>query len=458
MVGVFTRRKTYLTTHTRHSPSTALASVASTLVSLDFVDTRYHQHHTSRDLGKSINCIMGEDLQETGSLCDIATVVETDQDAAAQYLNQGIVKRISDVAQSNSTTAEELKDLGRVAFALIKHKELRQQFIEEGGLIALRSSLGKLMPEGGSAYLPGYHAYARLFSKWIVAPCQYQPLLLTNAVTTPPAKLFSKSFPPAPSILEPLFLLLLSPESSKQQQYEALMALANMATVAPSMGSLISSASMTLQGDDTATRVMARIEQLLWSSDKLQVRAASQLVCNLTSSKAGWYYWTGETRHFDFPGESDTPTPQSSTPDGRLDPAAGARLGIVLLNARHQEAAIRLSSVAILAIVTQSPNACSALLQLKIVTKTGQAAEAAEQLWKSMVELFTQTEDRNLKIRSAVVVKNILRYIERFYEPQKTEELVKARKHGLTSAIQAEMEQVTNQDLVETLQEACRVL
>lgn len=374
------------------------------------------------------------------SLSQYIEMAEKSEEGAAEALNAGSVAPLAELAEADSTTPAEQQQIGRLAMAIVKYKELRPNFVQEGGFKALCNSLAKLTPLGEAA-LPGCHAYARLL------------------MTTPPAKLFFKGHALSSSAgLDPLYFLLLTPLSTKQQQYESLMALANMATISPVIGSRIVNGSIDIGGD--TKRVVPRVEELLRSPDKLQTRAASQLVCNLVSSRAGWYYWSGETQHFDFPGEpsgSKSDTSKETDSSNQLDPQVGARLGVLLLLTNSDDPATRRSAAATLAVVTQSERACSALLQLKIVTPAG-AADASTQLWICLVSMFTQTEDPDLKTRAAIIGKNILTYINRFYEPAKSQEITKARASGLTEQLQSEMMQVSQADMIKTLQAACKVL
>ncbi|WVF65892.1 hypothetical protein IAT40_000629 [Kwoniella sp. CBS 6097] len=291
----------------------------------------------------------------------------------------GVGPALSGLVRADSKLVKE--GLGRLCRNLVDDQVDRLSFVRDGGfkvlstvvrdLLASTSSTSKTKPFSGNPQpakslgetdvLPALQALAKL------------------VITTPPHLLFP---PPhqttSLNALTPLYHLLIHPSSISIQRFEALMALTNLASIDPFIASKIVLASlMPLRvehgwrgsGREDTVRLIMKVEELLLDENALVRRAATQLICNLISSQAGYDYFSGEqsstTTADTIKGKGLTPTSESTLV---LDARVKSRLNILLVLAGVDDLPTRLAAGGGLAIITESPQACSALLSISTPT------------------------------------------------------------------------------------------
>jgi hypothetical protein len=242
-------------------------------------------------------------------------------------------------------------------------------------------------------------------------------------ITTPPQLLFP---PPhqtnALNALAPLYQLLVSREASLLQQFEALMALTNLASIDGQFGARIIDAKIPLPKDEFKgrgrgdTKVIDKVEELMLDDNNLVRRAATELVCNLVNSEAGFLHFSGE----------DAPAPKE---EGKRTVRATARLGVLLLLTDVDDLPTRLAASGALAVLTESPSACAALAaggaisgsQRSVWDRLGDLfepggerpdVEDAEGAVRAVQTVSSAPPDVSLAHRGAVVVANLLEYVK----------------------------------------------
>ncbi|WVQ93526.1 hypothetical protein IAU59_000600 [Kwoniella sp. CBS 9459] len=276
-------------------------------------------------------------------------------------LQAGVVPALSGLVRADTKLVKE--GLGRLCRNLVEDQADRLGFVRDGGfkvlstvvrdLLVSTTATNKAKPASPAAsssnidILPAFQALAKL------------------VITTPPHLLFP---PPhqttSLNALTPLYHLLIHPSSLSIQRFEALMALTNLASIDPSIASKIVLASLTPlkvesswkgSGREDSVRVIIKVEELLLDENDLVRRAATQLICNLISSQAGYEYFSGEqSTNVDRPKVSG----KATSPDARVK----SRLNILLVLAGTDDLPTRLAAGGGLAIITESPRACAALL------------------------------------------------------------------------------------------------
>jgi hypothetical protein len=347
----------------------------------------------------------------------------------------------------NLRVAEQLANLCALASGAA---DSRAAFVTLGGFDALTRVISTLrtpapVPADTRVLLVGCEVYAKLVQ------------------TVPLPQLFSPSTPAVVIAgLGPLLLLAVHPAADPTQLVVALATLARLGLVHPKVGSAITSASAAIPAATAAAtpreiRVVERVEGALLNPIPEVSRFAARLVAVLVNSRAGWYYFSGERAHFDFPGD-DTPDSEVYKPAAAsgLDAASGRRLGLLLLLLDADDSGARKAAATALALLSQSPCAAAALVALRIVSN---ASVTSPKLWARVADLFepegqrkpasaagearapraadTPPPDRELADRGAMLAANLLTFVDRLPEPERGTQLASAREEGLCEALQA---------------------
>ncbi|GMK55916.1 hypothetical protein CspeluHIS016_0209720 [Cutaneotrichosporon spelunceum] len=315
-------------------------------------------------------------------------------------LKAGVIPALSGIVRAESPRVRDA--LARICLGLVEEQSHRAPFIRDGGFKVLTTVL-------------------RDSKQGLAAPQALAKLV----ITTPPQLLFP---PPhqtnALNALSPLFILLVSREASLLQQFEALMALTNLASIDGQVGARIIDAKVATPDDFKGrgrdeTKVIDKVEELMLDDNNLVRRAATELVCNLVNSEAGFAY---------FAGEADGKESNAKVETGGKGVRSTARLGVLLLLTDVDDLPTRLAASGALAILTESPTACAA------VVAGGAISGSQRTVWDRLGDLFepggerpdvedtdgqvraVQTvssapPDMGLAHRGAVIVANLLEYV-----------------------------------------------
>ncbi|BEJ15638.1 hypothetical protein CspHIS471_0502430 [Cutaneotrichosporon sp. HIS471] len=322
-------------------------------------------------------------------------------------LKAQVIPALSGIVRAESPRVRDA--LARICLGLVEERAHRAPFIRDGGFKVLTIVL-------------------RDSKQGLAAP----QALAKLAITTPPQLLFP---PPhqtnALNALAPLYGLLVSREASLLQQFEALMALTNLASVDGQFGARIVDAKVATPDDFKGrgrgdTKVIDKVEELMLDDNTLVRRAATELVCNLVNSEAGFAY---------FAGEADGKEANIKVGNGGKAVRSTARLGVLLLLTDVDDLPTRLAASGALAILTESPIACSA------VVVGGAISGSHRSVWDRLGDLFEPGGERpdvedadgqvravqtissappdvGLAHRGAVIVSNLLEYVRELPAPE----------------------------------------
>ncbi|OCF31164.1 hypothetical protein I316_07131 [Kwoniella heveanensis BCC8398] len=321
-------------------------------------------------------------------------------------LRTGVVPALSGLGRADSKLVKE--GLGRLCRNLVEDQGDRLGFVRDGGFKVLSTVVRDLlaattsrtgnsktklkMPStlsgptisttGDADVLPAFQALAKL------------------VITTPPHLLFPPPYQTTSlNALTPLYHLLIHPFSLSIQRFEGLMALTNLASVDPSIASKIVLASLTPlkvesgwrgSGRDDNIRVILKVEELLLDENELVRRAATQLICNLISSQAGYEYFAGE-----LPGAENTVPTLTTATEARVK----SRLNILLVLAGVDDLPTRLAAGGGLAIVTESSNACAALLSTSDSSSGGDGqTQEQKTVWTRVLRMLEPDQEEDFDL------------------------------------------------------------
>ncbi|EJT98994.1 ARM repeat-containing protein [Dacryopinax primogenitus] len=249
---------------------------------------------------------------------------EAVQERCRRLLKAGVVPVLVALTRSGGDSAGVRASVGGSFLSLAEDKENRGLIIQAGGAKALQTIIQTMLAEvskAPSSSLDPPHTDAVLLS-----PIQ---ALAKLAITSSPLLLFGPT--PASSIdaIRPFCTMLSNSQSSLLQQFEALMALTNLASLGPEISNRISGQPGSL----------SLLDQLMLHDNTLLRRASVELVCNLVSYQAIFQRYT-------------------------TDPGSKGRLHVLLALSDVDDKPTRLAASGALAMLTDSPEACNALLSL----------------------------------------------------------------------------------------------
>lgn len=302
---------------------------------------------------------------------------------AISVLEAGGVGVLSVVGRVGSVVVRTL--VGKIWLGLVMHQGERSLVIQQGGVKGLSSSF---LTHGARAWAnPVRAALVQLTSTLLPPPSS--PLSSLSTPTLDALQALSKIlitsspfsiFHPLSSsldVIRPLSTLLLHPSSSLLQQFEALMALTNLASVSP------------LHADRIATfsngQVLSKLDTLFMETNELIRRAAVELLCNLLTSHHTFTLYSGDD------GDASTST------------AAAAKLHLLLALTTVDDAPTRSAASGALASLTESPHAVHLLIS---------RPEGPAKSLRTAMELVSPEDgviDEALIHRGAVLVGNVMR-------------------------------------------------
>lgn len=391
---------------------------------------------------------MGQAMEKDSKIKDENMSDEAVHARVRRGIKNGVIEGISALTKVDSLRVKQV--LGSVLLALVHEREDRLEIVSQGGYKALKAIIGSLLeptiPKDGVAgplekeSLPALQALAKL------------------VITTPPAQLFGTIGPGgALDAVRPVALLLLHPENSMLQRFEAMMALTNLASVDPAVAQRIytfNSKGAVKRNNPTSTggreekatttndEVVQAVENQMLEDHKLVRRAAVELVCNLMISDESFARYSGDY----IPGSSSSITSPEQARKGSTP-----RLHILLALTDVRDLPTRLAASGALAMLTQSETACSILLGLggdssKAWEKIGgllaplkaeHDAAGEEDTFNEdedddVEEISTLPPDEGLVHRGLTIALNLFHSIERLPASDRVEAFKKADNCGVT--------------------------
>ncbi|KAB5591969.1 Unc-like protein [Ceratobasidium theobromae] len=373
-----------------------IASIASNLVS--YRPPRTQEERAIEQLRRTATPGRGKRNALPVAVDDPADAPPAVAARAKLLLDAGVLPALSALAQSTSIGVR--RAAGSAYLGLVTEQANRGKVIQGGGIKAIlhiaqrasydrppapASSTNDLAPQD----LLSFQALAKL------------------TITHPPNLLFGNS---PRSAIGPLSSLLAHPEANTLQQFEALMALTNIAGV---------------DADGVVKSVGARrVEELMLTEHKMVRRAAVELLCNLVGSEEMWTRYTGEHAEGEVPKDSDK--------------AIQSRLHVLMALSDVEDLPTRRAASGALAMLTGSPSAVNFLLRLergparlmKVIRELVQPSEDEEE--NSESEDQKQEHDASLTLRGVTIARNVLTHSASEF---KTDLVDASQETGLLAAL-----------------------
>lgn len=290
-------------------------------------------------------------------------------------ITAGIVESLSGLVRAESGLVKD--GLGRLCRNLVEDKANRSTFIRDGGFKVLTNTIRYLLQPPKETTFSAPSASSTVSPDAQLDPLPAIQALAKLVITSPPHLLFP---PPhattALNALTPLYTLLVHPKSTMLQNFEALMALTNIASIDSSIADRIVSASIKPPDQDSMWRgsgredtlsVLSKIEEMMFEQNPLVRRAATELVCNLVGSEKGYNAFTGEN---------------GSTSEAKVK----SRLNVLLVLTMVDDLQTRLAAGGALAVLTESPAACESVLTLPFGKAEG--STSARSPWARVITLL----------------------------------------------------------------------
>lgn len=375
-------------------------------------------------------------------------------------LAAGGTRSLTGLVRADSRTVKE--GLAKLCLNLVESKEDRLAFVRDGGYKVLSTVLRDLATSTSKANKIDGPATASSTSTSTVPILYAAQALAKLVITTPPNLLFP---PPLTTscldCLTPLYHLLCDPSSALLQQFEALMALTNLASIEPSIAGRIIDASITPHqqdgmwrgtGRDDTVLVLSKIEECLISDNLLIRRAATELICNLVSSQRGF----------------DEYTSTSEKQGGRTE----SRLRLLLILSNSDDLPTRLATGGALAVLTDSPYACACLLRSGVSDDKERSAwsriigtfqppdEIDEDTGESIPTISTSSSipDEGSLHRAAVILHNLITYCTGLDEAERKKQFQRLRQDGAESTLMSLLRKDIGRDAIEPVVECLKLL
>ncbi|KAG9081770.1 hypothetical protein FS749_007397 [Ceratobasidium sp. UAMH 11750] len=310
---------------------------------------------------------------------------EADSAVAARaklLLEAGVLPALSALAQSTSIGAR--RAAGSAYLGLVTEQANRGRVIQGGGVKALLHISQRATYDRP----PSSNPPSSSGSTAELAPADLLSLqaLAKLTITHPPNLLFG---PTPRAAVGPLSNLLAHKDATTLQQFEALMALTNIASV---------DADGVIKG--TGARL---VEELMLAEHKMVRRAAVELLCNLVGSEEIWARYTGEEAT-----AAEKPPPATK--------AVQSRLHVLMALSDVDDLPTRRAASGALAMLTSSDSAVNSLLSLecgpsrltKVVRELVQPSDDAEEDSDEGEEEHPQEHDASLTLRGVTIARNML--------------------------------------------------
>ena len=306
----------------------------------------------------------------------------------------GLITCLINLGKADSLRVKML--VGRLFLEVVTDAETRIEVVKDGGFKALMGVVASAMV--------GDHKDPKEEKTSASANTQTPPdglpalqALAKMLITLSPAVLFGVN--PATACLDtvrPLSILLSHDDSTLLQNFEAMMALTNLASIGPDVATRIYNLNKG--------KILTIAEHLMLEDNELVRRAAVELVCNLLAADEAFVRYSG-----------DEPDNKEKTSDAGVF----SRLHMLLAMTNVHDLNTRLAASGALATLTQSANACRILLdttdrQRKVFSMIFDMLSAPvvrsdqEEADDAVEEISTLEPDTGLVFRAVILLVNLL--------------------------------------------------
>lgn len=276
---------------------------------------------------------------------------ETDEIVAARgkrLIKAGVLPVLAALVRAESAPTRIA--VGQSYLALVEPKENRGEVLQNGGAKAL-----SFLSRAGSLFLPPGSDPFPLFTndraidfqrrgKGDLIPIQ---ALAKLAITTRPQLMFGTADSDITDAIQPFHMLVLHPDSSLLQRFEALMALTNLASVSPVAANRVATAELA-----------SKLEVLMLDDNEMVRRASAELACNIITTDAMLPRYGGVPASEEVDEKELVKSPPA--------PAIISRVHILLGLSDVEDIKTQLAASGALAtLLPVSPASCKALLSIK---------------------------------------------------------------------------------------------
>ena len=264
--------------------------------------------------------------------------------------------------------------VGQILLSFAENKENRGEILRGGGsktltrIIQSASSSPDSLPQ---EVLPAIQALAKL------------------AITAPPIQVFGPNEGNVLDAIRPFSQMLLHPSASMLQQFEAVMALTNLASHGSTFASRVAN----------VPHVLSKVELLMLEDHKLMRRAATELICNLIA---------GSEHVFERYAGANDETARSGSRDG----SSKSKMHVLIAMSDVEDPPTRLAASGALAMLTSVQTACEAIFDLQ--TERHRAFLVLAQLVDPSVNagdddaIEDDSNDPGLVHRGVICIRNLL--------------------------------------------------
>ncbi|KAI0072223.1 ARM repeat-containing protein [Panus rudis PR-1116 ss-1] len=261
----------------------------------------------------------GTDDSEANKLDDDEQV----QKRCRRLVEAGVADALSSAVRASDSHAVRLL-IGKAFLSLVEDKENRGKVLQAGGAKALMTIIQGILanapkrdntPQLEQAELEPIQALAKL------------------TITSAPVQVFGPNAGALFDAIRPLALLLTSPNANLLQQFEAIMALTNIASASEEASTKVAKAD----------GLMNKVELLMLEDHTLVRRAATELICNLVAGCEEIYNRYG----------------------GEKSASSKSKIQVLAALCDVDDLPTRLAASGALATLTSSPNACQSLFELQ---------------------------------------------------------------------------------------------
>ncbi|KAG9314113.1 ARM repeat-containing protein [Chiua virens] len=214
--------------------------------------------------------------------------------------------------------------LGQVLLSLTESKENRGEILRGGGA----KTLSRIIQSSSSPSDP--------LPQEVLSAVQ---ALVKLAITAPPLQVFGPNEGNVLDAIRPFSQLLLHPSASMLQQFEAMMALTNLASHGPTLASRIAN----------VPHLLSKVELLMLEDHTLMRRAATELICNLVA---------GSELVFERYTEVNSETPRNGSSKSKIQ--------VLIAMSDVEDLPTRLAASGALAMLTNMQATCEAILDLQM--------------------------------------------------------------------------------------------
>ena len=371
---------------------------------------------------------------------------EAVRERVTSVIRAGGIRALTGLVRADSQVVKA--GLGKLCLNVVEDQGNRMEFIRDGGFKALSTVIRELLPTSDKAQ-PATSNETK-----IVALLPAAQALAKLVITTPPHLLFP---PPVSTTslnsLTPLYHLLCDSSSSLLQRFEALMALTNIATIEPSIATRLVQATFVpveregdtmwrATGREVKIRIFNRIEESLTNDNTLVRRAATELICNLMSSEAGYLEYT-------------------ATSNART----ASRLRLMLILTGSDDLATRLAAGGTIATITESYEACATLLKEKersawsrVISYMEYQDEEEDEEGNAIPVISSLPPDEASIYRAAIILHNLLTYVTGLGEVPRKEELKRVKEAGVQDALMRVLRSKVGNETLEPVVECLKLL